>query len=106
MFPFEQFFHGYLYMSRGIIMFFVIIILPLCQADLKNLHSLEICGGGLTDAGVKNIKDLASLKLLNLSQNYNLTDRTLEMLSGMFCLVPFTMWGLTTVFTSKISLHA
>lgn len=68
-------------------MFFVIIILPLCQADLKNLHSLEICGGGLTDAGVKNIKDLASLKLLNLSQNYNLTDRTLEMLSGLTELV-------------------
>lgn len=55
------------------------------QTDFKNLQSLEICGGGLTDAGVKNIKDLASLKLLNLSQNCNLTDKTLELASGIFC---------------------
>ncbi|MBA0779462.1 hypothetical protein Gotri_003712 [Gossypium trilobum] len=51
--------------------------------NLKNLRSLEICGGGLTDAGVKNIKDLSSLSLLNLSQNCNLTDKTLEMISGI-----------------------
>lgn len=51
--------------------------------DFKNLRSLEICGGGLTDAGVKNIKDLSSLSLLNLSQNCNLTDKTLEMISGI-----------------------
>lgn len=56
------------------------------QTDFKNLQSLEMCGGGLTDAGVKNIKDLASLTLLNLSQNYNLTDKTLELASGIFCL--------------------
>ncbi|KAK8595165.1 hypothetical protein V6N13_016069 [Hibiscus sabdariffa] len=55
--------------------------------NLKNLRSLEICGGGLTDAGVKNIKDLSSLSLLNLSQNYNLTDKTLEMISGLTGLV-------------------
>ena len=55
------------------------------QTDFKNLRSLEICGGGLTDAGVKNIKDLASLTLLNLSQNCNLTDKTLELASGIFC---------------------
>ena len=47
------------------------------------MRSLEICGGGLTDAGVKNIKDLSSLSLLNLSQNCNLTDKTLEMISGI-----------------------
>ena len=52
------------------------------RSDFKNLKSLEICGGGLTDSGVKNIKDLSSLTLLNLSQNCNLTDRTLEMISG------------------------
>lgn len=50
--------------------------------DLKNLQSLEICGGGLTDTGVKNIKDLSSLTLLNLSQNSHLTDRALELISG------------------------
>ena len=55
------------------------------QTDFKNLQSLEICGGGLTDAGVKNIKDLASLRLLNLSQNCNLTDKTLELASGIYC---------------------
>ncbi|GJT14889.1 vacuolar-processing enzyme [Tanacetum coccineum] len=37
--------------------------------NLKNLRSLEICGGGITDVVVKNIKDLQSLVLLNLSQN-------------------------------------
>ncbi|OVA19188.1 Leucine-rich repeat [Macleaya cordata] len=52
----------------------------------KNLRSLEICGGGITDAGVKNIKDLVTLTLLNLSQNANLTDKALEMISGMFTL--------------------
>jgi hypothetical protein len=55
-----------------------------CLTDFKNLQSLEICGGGLTDAGVMNIKDLASLTLLNLSQNSNLTDKTLELVSGIF----------------------
>ena len=36
----------------------------------------------MTDAGVKNIKDLSSLMVLNLSQNCNLTDKTLELISG------------------------
>lgn len=53
------------------------------STDFKNLRSLEICGGGLTDAGVKHIKDLSSLTLLNLSQNCNLTDKTLELISGI-----------------------
>jgi hypothetical protein len=48
----------------------------------KNLQSLEVCGGFITDAGVKNIKDLIALTLLNLSQNGNLTDKTLELISG------------------------
>jgi hypothetical protein len=49
----------------------------------KNLESLEVCGGLITDAGVKNIKDLKALKQLNLSQNVNLTDKTLELISGI-----------------------
>lgn len=53
-------------------------------SDFKNLQSLDLCGGRLTDAGVKNIKDLTSLMLLNLSQNFRLTDAALEFLSGMF----------------------
>jgi len=43
---------------------------------------LEICSGGLTDAGVKNIKELSSLMCLNLSQNSNLTDKTVELIAG------------------------
>jgi hypothetical protein len=31
---------------------------------------------------VKNIKDLKALMFLNLSQNVNLTDKTLELISG------------------------
>ena len=53
------------------------------ESDFKNLQSLEVCGGSITDAGVKNIKDLKSLTLLNLSQNCNLTDKTLELISGI-----------------------
>lgn len=52
-------------------------------SGFKNLRSLEICGGGLTDAGVKNIKDLKTLTLLNLSQNHHLTDKSLEAVSGI-----------------------
>ncbi|KAG6771359.1 hypothetical protein POTOM_022710 [Populus tomentosa] len=58
-----------------------------CLKYFKNLKSLEICGGGLTDAGVKNIKDLVHLTVLNLSQNTNLTDKTLELISGLTELV-------------------
>ncbi|RVW67805.1 hypothetical protein CK203_066178 [Vitis vinifera] len=59
--------------------------MKICK-DFKNLQSLEICGGGLTDAGVKNIKDLTCLTVLNLSQNCNLTDKSLELISGEdFC---------------------
>ncbi|TKY48051.1 F-box/LRR-repeat protein 14 [Spatholobus suberectus] len=49
----------------------------------NNLRLLEICGGGLTDDGVKNIKEILSLTCLNLSQNCNLTDTTLELISGL-----------------------
>ena len=52
-------------------------------AGFKNLKSLEACGGFITDAGVKSIKDLKALTLLNLSQNVNLTDKTLELISGI-----------------------
>lgn len=66
---------------------FALVPLFSCQTGFKNLQSLEICGGGLTDAGVKNIKDLAPLKLLNLSQNHNLSEKSLEMISGLTALV-------------------
>lgn len=61
-------------------------------ADFKNLRSLEICGGGLTDTGVKNIKNLSYLRLLNLSQNSNLTDKTLELISGISMISLFFLW--------------
>lgn len=73
--------------------------------DFKNLRSLEICGGGLTDAGVKNIKDLTSLTLLNLSQNSHLTDKSLEVISGivscLFMLFPHIM-GLFVLFAFTV----
>ncbi|KAI5679630.1 hypothetical protein M9H77_00857 [Catharanthus roseus] len=53
----------------------------------KNLVSLDICGGGLTDIGMKNIKDLSSLMILNLSQNPSLTNKALELISGLTRLV-------------------
>jgi hypothetical protein len=52
-------------------------------ADFKNLQTLELCGGGITDAGVRSIKDLTSLTSLNLSQNPRLTDNALQYLSGI-----------------------
>jgi hypothetical protein len=52
-------------------------------SDFKNLQSLEVCSGFITDAGVNNIKDLKAMRLLNLSQNSNLTDKTLEQISGI-----------------------
>jgi hypothetical protein len=33
----------------------------------KNIQSLEVCGGLITDAGVKNIKVLKALTLLTVS---------------------------------------
>ncbi|XLT51254.1 hypothetical protein HN873_043858 [Arachis hypogaea] len=52
----------------------------------KNLQFLEICGRELTDGGVKHIKEMTSLTQLNLSQNCNLTDKILKLLSGMTAL--------------------
>ncbi|XP_062078218.1 uncharacterized protein LOC133782829 isoform X4 [Humulus lupulus] len=57
----------------------------------KKLQSLEICGGGITDAGVKNIQDLVYLRRLNLSQNCNLTNKTLELISGLTTLLSLNM---------------
>ncbi|KAH7286803.1 hypothetical protein KP509_32G023300 [Ceratopteris richardii] len=53
----------------------------------KKLQSLELCGGGISDVGVKNLKDLTNMTSLNLSQNYLLTDHSLEYLTGMTALV-------------------
>ncbi|KAL6130188.1 hypothetical protein ACLB2K_068569 [Fragaria x ananassa] len=57
------------------------------ENDFKNLQSLEICGGELTDASVKNLKDLVCLTWLNLSQNRSLTDKSLEVIFGLTALV-------------------
>ncbi|MQM03898.1 hypothetical protein Taro_036692 [Colocasia esculenta] len=65
--------------------------LCMCTADFKNLQSLEVCGGSVTDAGVKNIIELTSLTHLNLSQNSSLTDKTLELISGLTGLVSLNL---------------
>ena len=57
----------------------------------------------ITDAGVKNIKDLKALTLLNLSQNGNLTDKTLELISGKFSLFSPCAFIRTTVLVSIVA---
>lgn len=74
-------------------------------SDFKNLRSLEICGGGLTDAGVKNIKDLTTLRRLNLSQNCNLTDKTLELISGTYNLFTLNSGNCLSLSLSLSSLY-
>lgn len=71
-------------------------------ADFKNLQSLEICGGGLTDTGVKNIQGLGSLRRLSLSQNCNLTDKTLELISGISLIFFLFLYTILTFFTIDI----
>ncbi|KAH7688533.1 RNI-like protein [Dioscorea alata] len=51
-----------------------------------NLQSLEISDGFLNDFCTRSIKDLTSLKLLNLSYNSEITDVTLERISGLTAL--------------------
>jgi hypothetical protein len=71
--------------EQGQLLFEVTFCLTVyCETEFKNLRSLEICSGGLTDAGVKNIKELSSLMCLNLSQNSCLTDKTVELIAGKF----------------------
>lgn len=51
----------------------------------------ELYGVSIIDADVKNIKDLISLTLLDLSQNSNLTGKTLELVSGLTALISFNV---------------
>lgn len=76
------------------------------SSDFKNLQSLEVCGGLITDAGVKNIKDLKALTLLNLSQNGNLTDKSLELISGMSLVYLLRSSGMKAFNTQFIYLFA
>ena len=39
------------------------------------LSALELCGGGVTDVGVRRLRALTCLKHLNLSQNASISDR-------------------------------
>jgi hypothetical protein len=75
-------------------------------SDFKNLQSLEVCSGFITDAGVKNIKDLKAMRLLNLSQNRNLTDKTLELISGTCSLKLVLSIHLPVVFVSTVASRA
>eukprot|EP00252_Welwitschia_mirabilis_P007649 TRINITY_DN1924_c0_g1_i6.p1 TRINITY_DN1924_c0_g1~~TRINITY_DN1924_c0_g1_i6.p1 ORF type:complete len:113 (-),score=7.71 TRINITY_DN1924_c0_g1_i6:431-769(-) len=61
------------------------------NVDFKKLRSLELCGGGITDVGVRNMKDLTLLTSLNLSQNSSLSDVALEYISGMTELVSLNL---------------
>ncbi|PWA49145.1 leucine-rich repeat family protein [Artemisia annua] len=57
------------------------------QSSITKRGASNICSGGITDAGVKNTKDLRSLVLLNLSQNHCLTDASLALITGLTQLV-------------------
>ena len=63
--------------SQPLLIFFML------KADFKNLQSLEICDGFLTDDEMDIIKGLTSLELLNLSNDAFLRDMTLESISGV-----------------------
>jgi len=65
---------------------------------------LEICSGGLTDAGVKNIKELSSLMCLNLSQNSNLTDKTVELIAGNFVGLHFCLTNMVSFWLLHLAL--
>jgi hypothetical protein len=71
------------------------------KADFKKLQTLELCGGGITDVGVKNIKDLTSLTSLNLSQNGRITDNALQHLSGTGFLMQIQWMHSLTEFWAK-----
>lgn len=66
-----------------ILIIFPMNVFSIFCSDFKKLQSLELCGGSITDAGVKNIKDLTSMMSLNLSQNSHLTDGALEFILGI-----------------------
>uniref|UniRef100_M4C067 Uncharacterized protein n=1 Tax=Hyaloperonospora arabidopsidis (strain Emoy2) TaxID=559515 RepID=M4C067_HYAAE len=51
--------------------------------QLHELRELTICGGNVSDRGVKIISELASLTYLNLSQNRNVTSKSLFRLRSL-----------------------
>jgi hypothetical protein len=55
-----------------------------CLPKMVDLTSLDICGGLITDAGLKALKDLIALKRLNLSQNEGITSDGVAHLSGLY----------------------
>jgi len=44
------------------------LLSDLRRRKLKQLQSLEVCGGGLTDAGVVHLRELTQLRSLSLAQ--------------------------------------
>ena len=50
---------------------------------LINLRHIEICGGGLSDEGVRVLSGLPELRTMNLSQNGGVTDRSVPLLADL-----------------------
>ena len=50
---------------------------------LHNLRHIEICGGGLSDEGVRVLAELSELRCMNISQNGGVTDRSVPLLAGL-----------------------
>lgn len=50
--------------------------------QFRGLKTLEICGGGLTDAGVAQLAHIPTLKCLSVAQNRGVTDRSVPVRRG------------------------
>ncbi|CAI5728408.1 unnamed protein product [Hyaloperonospora brassicae] len=70
--------------------------------QLHELRELTICGGNVSDHGVEVISKLASLTYLNLSQNPNITSKSLSCLRSLTSL---QCLNLSNTGISALSLH-
>ena len=59
----------------------------------RRLERLEICGGGISDEGVKELIWLTGLQHLSLAQNARITDRASLFLSGLSQLHDLNLTG-------------
>jgi hypothetical protein len=59
----------------------------------RQLERLEICGGGVSDEGVKELMWLTGLQHLSLAQNSRITDRASLFLSGLLQIRDLNLTG-------------
>ncbi|CAI5959135.1 unnamed protein product, partial [Closterium sp. NIES-64] len=59
----------------------------------KKLRVLEVCGGGITDKGVKELASLPQLASLNVSQNQRISDTGVKALAALTTLETLNLSG-------------